>query len=132
MNRVGETESDPKEAGLFVVLAGGTHPRARIEVHDIAFAIGSRLDDCHAQLRAQWFGAPQGLHIDAWMSIDGVDGFRIGFHSDPPAPADPKLFFLHLGGYDPARFGEEHGYALTVASSAAQARKNSQRMRASH
>jgi hypothetical protein len=102
---------------LFVVLLGGTHPNARIEVHDIAFAIGDRLEETYPQLLAQWFGARKGVHIDAWMKVDGVGGFKLTLKDCPTAPDAPKLYFVHLGGYDAGRFGEEHGYELIVANS---------------
>jgi hypothetical protein len=108
---------------LFMVLLGGTHARARTEVHDIAFAVGHDLDDIEPQLVAQWFGERTGLHIDAWMEIDGVDGFKVVVGDEPPTSPQARLYFLHLGGYDPARFGEEHGFELVVATSVAEAKR---------
>ena len=46
---------------LFVVMLGGKHPAAKIEVHDVVFAFGDQLSDCHEQLRQQWFGAAKGF-----------------------------------------------------------------------
>jgi hypothetical protein len=114
---------------LFVVLLGGSHPKAKIEVHDIAFAIAECLDDARSQLLAQWFGARKGVHIDAWMKVDGVDGFKIAFEDRPAPRGAPRLYFVHLGGYEASRFGEEHGYELVVATSAAQAKIKSKERR---
>jgi hypothetical protein len=108
---------------LFMVLLGGTHARARTEVHDIAFAVGHDLDDIEPQLVAQWFGERKGLHIDAWMAIDGVDGFKVVVGDEPPTVQKSRLYFLHLGGYDPTRFGEEHAFELVVATSVAKAKR---------
>jgi Domain of Unknown Function (DUF1543) len=115
---------------LFVVLLGGTHPKAKIEIHDIAFAVGESLASARSQLLDQWFGAKKGVHIDAWMQVDGVDGYKISFEDHKPAPKSPRLYFIHTGGYDSTRFGEEHGYELIVAASPAEAKASAKRRRA--
>ena len=108
---------------LFVVMLGGRHPRGRTELHDVVFAFGHALEDTHDQLRAQWFGAPAGLHIDSWLEVDGVDGWQVRL-LDAPAPEDePTLFFVNLGGYEDGVFGEAHRYLLVVAQDAAEAKR---------
>lgn len=62
---------------LFVVMLGGKHPRAKIEVHDVVFAVADTLEAAYPQLRADWFGSPKGMHIDSWMAVDGVDGWKV-------------------------------------------------------
>lgn len=101
---------------LFVVMLGGKHPQARIEVHDVVFAIADTLEGTYAQLRQAWFGSPGGLHIDSWMAVDGVDGYRVELSNLAPAPGSPRLYFLNLGGYQRGAFGEEHHYLLLVAT----------------
>ncbi|MBC9251624.1 hypothetical protein A9179_15230 [Pseudomonas alcaligenes] len=101
---------------LFIVMLGGKHPRASIEVHDVVFAIADSLEGTYAQLRQAWFGKPDGLHIDAWMAVDGVDGYRVELSHLAPAPGSPRLYFLNLGGYRHGSFGEEHHYLLQVAT----------------
>ncbi|TBU92017.1 DUF1543 domain-containing protein [Stutzerimonas kirkiae] len=108
---------------LFIVLLGGKHPRASIEVHDIVIATGACLADTHEQLRQHWFGSPQGLHIDAWMQVDGIDGYRLEFSDSLPAAGEPKLFLINLGGYLPEEFGESHRYLPVVARDAAEAKR---------
>ncbi|QLF94213.1 DUF1543 domain-containing protein [Pseudomonas sp. ABC1] len=108
---------------LFIVLLGGKHPRASIEVHDIVIATGTHLGDTHAQLRQQWFGSPKGLHIDAWMQVDGIDGYRLHFNDSLPAANEPRLFLINLGGYLPETFGESHRYQLVVAADATEAKR---------
>ncbi len=107
---------------LYVVLLGGTHARARVELHDIAFASASDLIGTYSQLRAQWFGEQKGLHIDAWMEVDGVDGFRVQLADEPPAADATRLYLINLGGYSDLRFGEEHAYVLVAAASKAAAK----------
>ncbi|KAF1046311.1 DUF1543 domain-containing protein [Xylophilus sp.] len=107
---------------LFVVLLGGKHPRAKIEVHDVVFVVADDLAAAHGDLKAQWFGDPHGVHIDAWMRVEGVDGWRVSFGHQAPAAGAPRLFFLNLGGYLPGDFGESHQYLLVVARDRAAAR----------
>ena len=107
---------------LHVVMLGGTHPRARIELHDVAFVDVQRLEDAHDELRRQWFGDPRGVHIDSWMEVDGVDGYQVRFSDAAPAPDAPRLYFLNLGGYVAGEFGEAHRYLLVVAADAARAK----------
>lgn len=112
----------PASARLFVVMIGGTHAKARIELHDVAFAVGDTLESTYPQLRTQWFGEPRGLHVDSWMEVDGVEGWQVRF-SDAPAPAgSPRLFFINLGGYEEGVFGEAHKYLLVVAGDAGEAK----------
>lgn len=100
---------------LFVVMLGGKHPRAKIEVHDIAFVVAERLEDSYPQLRQSWFGSPVGLHIDAWMAVDGVDGWKLELSALAPSPGSMRLYFINLGGYESGSFGEAHHYSLIVA-----------------
>lgn len=112
----------PGSEKLFVVMLGGTHPRAKVELHDVAFAIGDTLESTYPQLRAQWFGEPRGAHVDSWMVVDGVDGWQVRFSDVPAVEGAPKLFFVNLGGYEKGLFGESHAYLLVVADDAAAAK----------
>lgn len=108
---------------LFVVMLGGKHPGAKIEVHDVVFAFGLTLNDCHDQLRQQWFGSAKGLHIDSWWQVQGVDGYQLHFSNVAPKAGDPRLYFINLGGYQTGNFGEDHQYLLVVANSPEQAKQ---------
>lgn len=107
---------------LYVVLLGGKHPQARIEVHDVAFAVADNLQATYPQLRDSWFGKPAGLHIDSWMAVDGIDGWKVQFSNLAPAADSPRLYFINLGGYEPGTFGEAHRYLLVVAQNKAEAK----------
>ncbi|KRP58617.1 DUF1543 domain-containing protein [Pseudomonas trivialis] len=100
---------------LFVVMLGGKHPRARIEVHDVVFAVADTLQATYPQLRENWFGSAKGVHIDAWMAVDGVDGWKVELSPLAPQAGAPRLYFINLGGYDAQSFGEAHHYLLVVA-----------------
>lgn len=107
---------------LFVVMLGGKHPRARIEVHDVAFVVADSLEAAYPQLREAWFGTAAGLHIDAWMRVDGVDDWKVELSPLAPGPGAPRLYFINLGGYEARAFGEAHHYLLVVAQNKAQAK----------
>lgn len=100
---------------LYIVMLGGRHAAAKIEVHDVVFVSGENLQQLYPQLRQQWFGLPEGLHIDGWMTVDGVEQYKVRLDNVAPAADEPRLFFINLGGYLPGNFGEEHRYVLVVA-----------------
>lgn len=112
---------------LFVVLLGGRHPRANTEVHDVVFAVAPDLRAAYPQLRQQWFGAPDGLHIDAWMTVDGVEDRQVRLQPEPPLADAPRLYFANLGGYQPGVFGEDHRYLLVIAGDLADAKRKALR-----
>lgn len=108
---------------LFIVMLGGKHQAAKIEVHDVVFAFGNSLEDCYPQLRQQWFGIEKGLHIDSWWQVQGVDGYQISYSDQAPTSGEPRLYFINLGGYHSGSFGEDHQYLLVVAPDPVQAKQ---------
>ena len=117
---------------LFVVMLGGKHPRAKIEVHDVVFAIADSLEATYPQLRQGWFGKPAGLHIDAWMRVDGVEGWKVELSPLAPLPGSPRLYFINLGGYEANTFGEAHHYLLVVAQDKNQAKSRARQHMLKH
>ncbi|MBJ9975023.1 DUF1543 domain-containing protein [Pseudomonas sp. S75] len=112
---------------LFIVMLGGRHPRANIEVHDVVFAHAASLSDTYGQLREAWFGSARGLHVDSWLEVDGIDGYRVELSQAAPGPDAMKLFFINLGGYEPGVFGEAHRYLLVTARDKAAAKATGKR-----
>lgn len=110
-------------------MLGGRHARARIEVHDVAFANVARPEDAYPQLRRDWFGAPKGLHVDGWLAVDGVEDYRVRFGDIAPGAGAPRLFFVNLGGYVPRSLGEAHDYLLLVATDLAEAKHKAKALR---
>ncbi len=108
---------------LFVVMLGGKHPKAKIEVHDVVFVTGNSIEDCYPELRQQWFGTMAGMHIDSWMQVDGVEGYQVRFSEQAPAADELRLFFINLGGYTPGAFGEDHHYLLVTAKDKTEAKQ---------
>jgi hypothetical protein len=106
---------------LFAVYLGGRAPRANTELHDVVFAVGERIEDTYPQLLKKWFGNSVGLHLDSWLELDVVDGYRVSL-SETPSPAPEKLFFVNLGAYDD-NFTELHTNGFYVAATAEEAKK---------
>lgn len=113
-------------SNLFIVMLGGRHARANTEVHDVVLAVGDSLDEITPQLKNAWFGEQNGLHIDAWAKIDGLEfegkKYQIRFSHAAPSYTEQKLFLINLGGYDATEFGELHRYVLVVAQDSAEAK----------
>ncbi|MBW4600727.1 MAG: DUF1543 domain-containing protein [Calothrix sp. FI2-JRJ7] len=104
---------------LFAVYLGGHAKGCNIEVHDVVFAVGADLHSTFPILERKWFGIRKGLHIDAWVELNHVDGYQINVL---PADAssnesDLKLYFINFGAYEPSFFGEVHQSGFYVASS---------------
>ncbi|AMO76035.1 DUF1543 domain-containing protein [Pseudomonas citronellolis] len=114
---------------LYIVMLGGKHPRARIEVHDVVFAVADSLEDTYPQLRNAWFGSQDGLHIDCWMAVDGIGDCKVELSTQAPADDDLRLYFINLGGYEDGVFGEAHRYLLVIARNKTEAKaKGKQRL----
>ncbi|HEY0927966.1 DUF1543 domain-containing protein [Brevundimonas sp.] len=99
---------------LFAIYVGGEHPGANIEVHDMRFVVAETLADTHDRLRAQWWGAPESLHIDCWAEITAADGYKVFLSSEPFAGPE-RLYYVNLGGYDRRAFIEQHRNVFVVA-----------------
>jgi hypothetical protein len=103
---------------LYMVYIGGNCGNSNIELHDVRFSIGETSEDCYDDLRHQWWGDPKSLHLDCWGCVEQVDGFDVVVTADKPDISSMSLFFVNLGGYDPAEFGELHRNVLVVAPDA--------------
>ena len=106
---------------LFAIYVGGEHPGAHIEIHDVRFVVADSIRDTHNQLRTEWWGTPDTLHIDCWAEIDHADGHDVRLSSEPTNGRE-RLFFVNLGGYDGKDFAERHKNMFVVATSIAQAK----------
>ena len=116
------------EPQLFIVLLGGKHAQARVEVHDIIPVIYPQLEKSYPQLKQHWFGVPQGLHIDAWMCVHGVQYQGVNYRVEivpysKPMRSQLKLYLINLGAYLTGEFGEFHRYVVVAGMSPADARQ---------
>jgi hypothetical protein len=96
---------------------GGNCGSSNVELHDVRFSVGATPEDCYADIRRQWWGDPQSLHLDSWGAVEQADGYDISISHGLPK-AEERLFFVNLGGYDPGEFNELHKNLLLVAADA--------------
>ncbi len=112
---------------LFLVVLGGRAKMANVELHDVRWAIGSRIEDTFDVLRRDWFGTLEGLHIDSYKKINYVDGYKINLKNIENKQlknnkffnentSKKNLWFVNIGGYDPSSMQEKHEFGLVVAS----------------
>ena len=72
---------------LYLVVLGGRAKKANIELHDVRWVIGSKIEDTYDTLRKDWFGSPKGLHIDSYKKIKYIDCLLY----TSPSPRDKRL-----------------------------------------
>ena len=105
-----------------MVQLGGSLPNANTEIHDVRFTIGSAIEECYDDLRSQWWGDRKSLHLDCWGAIEYADGCDVTVTTQRESANALRLFFVHIGGYDPNQFGELHRNLLIVAADASLAK----------
>lgn len=109
---------------LFAVYLGGRADRCNIELHDVVFVVGATIEETYPLLAKKWFGNLNGFHIDSYVELQNIDGYRIELDQKNRAKDDSaKLYFINLGAYNPGEFTEYHQSAFYVAESSAEAVK---------
>ena len=118
---------------LFLVVLGGRADKANVELHDVRWVVGSQIEDTFNDLRNNWFGSIDGLHIDSFKKIEYIDGYKINLkifdknkiknkQSPNQINSQHNLWFVNIGGYDPSSMQEKHEFGLVVASSSFEAK----------
>ena len=118
---------------LYLVVLGGRAEKANIELHDVRWVVGSKIEDTFDTLRKDWFGSSKGLHIDSYKKIKYIDGHKINLinlEKDKVEKnqlvkknkAKKNLWFVNIGGYNPTSMQEKHEFGLVVASSSLEAK----------
>ncbi|CAB0151109.1 hypothetical protein PSI9734_01524 [Pseudidiomarina piscicola] len=107
---------------LYMFYIGGSAPGANIEVHDVRFVAGESVEGCYPALRKHWYGTLKGLHLDSYVQVHHVDGYRVELQQTASDQAE-KLWFVNFGGYYPNRLAEFHDFTLVVAKSADEAKR---------
>ena len=118
---------------LYLVVLGGRAEKANIELHDVRWVVGSRIEDTYDNLRNSWFGSSRGLHIDSYKKIQYIDGHKINliyFEKDKidkkqlvkKNKAKKHLWFVNIGGYNPTSMQEKHEFGLVIASNKLEAK----------
>lgn len=106
-----------------MIYIGGNAGKSLIELHDMRFVVAHKLEDTYEDLRKNWWGTPESLHLDCWGVLEAADGYQI--HIVPRQEAvvsDVSLFFVNLGGYSRETFTELHKNVLIAASNAKDAK----------
>ena len=122
-----------KKIYLFLVVLGGRAKMANIELHDVRWVLGSRIEDTFDVLRRDWFGSLEGLHIDSYKKVNYVDGYKINLKNLENKKINKNkflsennikknLYFVNIGGYDPTSMQEKHEFGLVVASTKLEAK----------
>ena len=112
---------------LYLVVLGGRANKANIELHDVRWVVGSKIEDTYDTLRKDWFGSLKGLHIDSYKKIKYIDGHKINLKNFENERNKKKqlvnktkhqknLWFVNIGGYDPSSMQEKHEFGLVIAS----------------
>lgn len=126
------------EVYLFLTVLGGRTKKSHIELHDVRWVIGSKIEDTFEQLRNEWFGDKNGLHIDSYKKVNFVDGYRVKINKrnindklnplkEKSKPSKkPYLWFINLGGYSSKSMAEIHQFGLIVAKSYKEAKQKAQ------
>ena len=118
---------------LYLVVLGGRAKKANIELHDVRWVVGSKIEDTYDTLRKDWFGSPKGLHIDSYKKIKYIDGFKINLINVEKDKLEKKklvkkknakkyLWFVNIGGYNPTSMMEKHEFGLVIASNKLEAK----------
>lgn len=104
---------------LYLFYCGGKAEGARIEMYDVIIAVGEDVKYCYPQIQQKWFGKKEKLHIDGYILIDGLEGYRVELQpkSDQLFKPEKKLYFVNLGGTVKGDLYEHHEGILTIAGS---------------
>ena len=122
-----------EKAYLFLVVLGGRATMANVELHDVRWVIGSKIEDTYEALRRDWFGTLEGLHIDSYKKINYVEGYKINLRKIENNKIKNEkflninnrkknLWFVNIGGYYPNSMQEKHEFGLVLASSKLEAK----------
>jgi len=118
---------------LYLVVLGGRAEKANIELHDVRWVVGSKIEDTYDTLRKDWFGSSKGLHIDSYKKIKYIDGHKINLINIEKDKIEKKqlakknkskknLWFVNIGGYNSTSMMEEHEFGIVIASNKLEAK----------
>ena len=118
---------------LYLVVLGGKANKANVELHDVRWVVGSKIEDTYDALRKDWFGTLEGLHIDSYKKIRYIDGYYVKLKNLKKNKIEKKqffnntnsklnLWFVNIGGYNPTSMQEKHEFGLVIASNKLEAK----------
>ncbi|WP_320676745.1 DUF1543 domain-containing protein [Prochlorococcus sp. MIT 1300] len=120
---------------LYLVVLGGRFRNCNVELHDVRWVASETIEAAIPELKSQWFGNQKGLHIDSYMNLEYVDGYKIVLkEASKLKPINKssisckneslkKLWFVNLGGYKSDQLAEAHEFGMVVANSSKEAIK---------
>ena len=113
--------SNNQKYNLFIIVLGGRLSTSNIEVHDIRWFVGRNIKETFKYIKKEWVGDLSGLHIDSYITIKYIDGYKVelnkinkGYNNQKRINC-PKLWFVYLGGYDHRHLIEQHHLDVLVA-----------------
>lgn len=110
--------SEMERKKLFAVYLGGRADRCNIELHDVVFVVGSSIEETYPLLAKKWFGNMDQFHIDSYMELQNIDGYKIELRKElSKESTSKKLYFINIGAYKSGEFTEYHQSAFYVADS---------------
>jgi len=103
---------------LFAFYLGGKASGANIEVHDVVFVVGETKEACYLTLKQKWFGDKTAVHIDNYICLEQLNGYKIEAveNLNEVETPDLKLFFINFGAASVNKFTEIHDSGFFVAS----------------
>ncbi len=143
-----ELVRENEKLSLFAVLLGCTPKGRNIEQHDVMFGVAGTIDELTPNMKSFWHQglinevaetagkshpeidtaalknelvklfARDKVHIDAWMRVDYVDGYRVDIIPRSQAGGNNglRLYFINLGGYKKGEFEELHRKFFMVSA----------------
>lgn len=105
-----------------MVYLGGRIQGCHIEIHDVRFVVGENIEQTYSKLKAQWVGDKKSVHMDSYMAVNHIDGFKVEV-VDEPIKQSQQLYFVNLGAYHGDSLAEQHDFSLYVASSINEAKQ---------
>lgn len=99
-----------KELHLFIALLGGRQDDDKLEAHNFFAGVGESLSSLLPQIKKGWLGL---THVDAYCTLEQVDGYKIVIHESKKGKtsgkdAYPKLVVYNIGYYKPGQLAEFH------------------------
>lgn len=108
---------------LFAVYMWWKAEWSQIELHDVQFVIGEKIEDCYETLKDKWFGVRRSAHIDCYMALHYVDWYEVQLYKWLKKGQDIHLYFVNAWAYDPDKFTELHENWFFVAKDSMEATK---------
>jgi len=101
---------------LYAVMLGGMAKGCNIELHDVQFIIADKIENGYRHLIDKWFGIKTKVHLDSYIHLDIVDGYKIRLSAEPSSSKE-KLFFINMGAYSEGKFLELHDSTFLIDTS---------------